>query len=72
MSRIPIQINTWYNCIPNDIKGNVELCMIRRPAIPYPGWIVVTYYDGREVYSGKLVDCIKWVQEHYTERRYYN
>lgn len=69
----PIEINTWYNCIPNKEQDHVELCKICRQYGQYPtAWHVVTYYDGKEVFSGTLNDCLHWINNHYTERRYYN
>lgn len=69
----PIEINTWYNCIPAKEADKVELCKICRTYGSYPStWHIVTYYDDKEVYSGTLNDCLHWINNHYTERRYYN
>lgn len=65
-----ICINTWYNCVPNDVSGNIELCKICRPAGYSSGWQIVTYYDAKEVFSGELKACLRWLEEHITDRRY--
>lgn len=66
----PICINTWYNCVPNDLNGTIELCKICRPAGYSSGWQIITYYDGKEIFSGTLNDCLHWINGHYTDRRY--
>ena len=68
----PIEINTWYNCIPDKSTGNVELCKIWKPA-GSGLWQVCTYYDGRDLFTGTLNDCLHWINNHYTrDRRYFN
>ena len=71
----PIEINTWYNCIPDQKQvGRVELCKICRLHDPKFGynWHIVTYYDGRDLFGGTLNDCLHWINSHHTERRYFN
>lgn len=68
----PIQINTWYNCVPDHEAGKVELCKICRLYAADFHWQVVTYYDGRNVFAGTLNDCLHWINSHFTNRRYYN
>ena len=70
----PIQINTWYNCIPDKKRDKVELCKICRmddDRFKYK-WHIVTYYDGLDIFGGTLNDCLHWINNHYTYRRYYN
>lgn len=68
-----IDFDTWYNClVPNANKLNyVELCKVR---ILEDGFYhVVTYYDGKDLFSSDRVsDCQKWIENHLTNRRYYN
>ena len=70
----PIEINTWYNCIPDPKKDKVELCKICRMEDSRYGyhWHIVTYYDGFDVFGGTLNDCLHWIKIHHTNRRYYN
>lgn len=74
----PIEINTWYNIIPDQKSGRVELAKIcRMPADPDRPkkayhWHIVTYYDGRDIFGGTLNDCLHWINNHSTNRRYYN
>lgn len=70
----PIQINTWYNCIPDKKRDKVELCKICRmydDRFKYK-WHIVTYYDGHDIFGGTLNDCLHWINNHHTYRRYYN
>lgn len=70
----PIEINTWYNCIPDKKRDKVELCKICRmydDRFKYK-WHIVTYYDGHDIFGGTLKDCLHWIHNHHTDRRYYN
>lgn len=70
----PIEINTWYNCIPDKKRDKVELCKICRmydDRFKYK-WHIVTYYDGLDIFGGTLKDCLHWINNHHTNRRYYN
>lgn len=31
---------------------------------------IITYYEGKEVYSGTLNKCKKWIETHWIEKRY--
>ena len=72
----PIQINTWYNCVPDPATGRVELCKICSFTDSKTGlkqWHIVTYYDGKECLCDTLNECLHWINKHYTkERRYFN
>lgn len=70
----PIEINTWYNVVPDPKVGRVELAKICRmnDASFHYNWHIVTYYDGRDIFGGTLNDCLHWINNHSTNRRYYN
>lgn len=73
MIRSTIDYNTWYNClVPDANKTNyVELCKVR--CLSDGNYHVVTYYDGKDLFSSDRVsDCLKWIENHLTNRRYYN
>lgn len=73
MRRSTIDYNTWYNClVPDANKTNyVELCKVRR--LSDGNYHVVTYYDGKDLFSSdRVLDCLKWIENHLTNRRYYN
>lgn len=69
----PIEVNTWYSCRPDKKKpDNVELCKIclmTDSRYKYR-WHIVTYYDGRDLFGGYLNDCLHWISEHASDRRY--
>ena len=70
----PIEINTWYNVIPDRKRDRVELAKICRmtDASYHYKWHIVTYYDGRDLFGGTLNDCLHWINNHSTDRRYFN
>ena len=63
-----ITINTWYNCMVN---GELELCKIvtRFKEMGKNGkvcrWTVITWYTGKDVFSGPLTACEKFIEERY-------
>lgn len=67
-----IEVNTWYNCVPDAKRDTVELCKICMfPDARYHySWHIVTFYNGFDVFGGSLKDCINWIKEHKTDRRY--
>ena len=69
----PIEVNTWYSC-QSDKKqpDKIELCKIclmTNPRYKYR-WHIVTYYDGRDLFGGSLNDCLHWINNHASDRRY--
>lgn len=73
MSRCKIEYNTWYNCLVPDANKNnyVELCKVRLMADGF--YHVVTYYDGKDIFaSDRVAECLNWIENHLTNRRYYN
>ena len=69
----PIEINTWYNCVPDRKKPDqLELCKICRMHDEryHYHWHIVTYYNGTDVFGGELNDCLHWINSHYVNRRY--
>ena len=70
----PIEINKWYNVVPDPKTGRVELakiCRMHDKSFHYQ-WHIVTYYDGRDIFGGSLKDCLHWINSHFTDRRYFN
>lgn len=68
-----IEVNTWYSCEPyKNQPERVELCQIclMTDARYKYRWHIVTYYDRRDLFGGSLKDCINWIKEHRTDRRY--
>ena len=68
-----IDFDTWYNClVPDANKLNyVELCKVRILSDGF--YHVVTYYDGKDVFaSDRVTECLNWIENHLTNRRYYN
>lgn len=75
-------LKSWYTCIP-DNSDKCELCRIQK-VLPSPAgrhgrqdsgsnqvyWCVITYYEGKELYSGTLAQCKKWIESHWIEKRY--
>lgn len=73
MRHSTIDYNTWYNCLVPDANksNNVELCKVRR--LSDCNYHVVTYYDGKDLFSSdRVLECLKWIENHLTNRRYYN
>lgn len=73
MRHSTIDYNTWYNClVPDANKTNyVELCKVCKLSDNL--YHVVTFYDGKDCFSSDCVlDCKKWIENHLTNRRYYN
>ena len=68
----PIEVNTWYNCIPDRERNQVELCKIclMNDERYHYKWHIITYYDGRDLFGGTLNDCLHWINSHCTKRRY--
>ena len=69
-------LNTWYCCQPDpDRFEYFELCKIKREKIRDEhgyryDYLVVTYYDGKELFRGGLKECKEWINKHWVERRY--
>ena len=65
-------------CVQPDMSDQFELCRIQQRKIinaenPYQAvyeYFVITYYDGKELYSGSRKECQKWIDDHWVERRY--
>lgn len=68
----PIEVNTWYCCEPDKKSRDTELCKIcLMTGSPYKyKWHIVTYYDGRDLFGGSLNDCLHWINNHVSNRRY--
>ena len=62
-----ISYNNWFCCQLNN--GSVELCKIK-PVKGAGTYSIITYYDGKEQFSGSLADCKNWIETHWIERRY--
>lgn len=63
-----------WTCCQLDFMGTFELCKIkmRKLSAKQKDYYVITYYDCKEVYSGTLAQCEKWMREHEVDRRYVN
>ena len=68
--------NSWY-CCHLDMPDQFELCRIQqrkttdsKTGLCVYEYFVITYYEGKELYSGSRKDCQKWIDEHWVERRY--
>ena len=68
--------NSWYTC-HLDMPDQFELCRIqqRKETDPETGkcfyvYYVITYYDGKDLFSGTREACRKWINDHWVERRY--
>lgn len=66
-----VSYDNWF-CCSVDNMDCFELCKIkRRKAYDSKSeYYVVTYYEGKEVYSGSLAQCQKWIDTHWVEKRY--
>ena len=53
-----VSFNSWFCCCL-DQTNSVELCKVMRDKGTGMHRII-TYYDGKEVYSGSLYQCKKW------------
>ena len=67
-------LKNWYTCQPDPAVDRFELCRIQKvktsdPAMPV-SWVIITYYDGKEIYSGTLKQCSQWIENHWVEKRY--
>ena len=76
MKDIHIPLNTWYCCQPDDSRLEYfDLCKIRRDKIRDEqgyryDYLIITYYDGKELFRGSLKDCQRWIKDKWIERRY--
>lgn len=68
--------NSWY-CCQLDMPEQYELCRIqqRKNKDPQTGMVVydyfvITYYEGKELFSGTRKECQDWINNHWIERRY--
>lgn len=63
-----IEVNTWYNC---NIGNDLELCKIVRRSknMGIYGvisvWVVTTWYTAKDVFTGSLGSCKKFIEERY-------
>ena len=65
-----ISYNNWF-CCSVDNGEQIELCKIKpKKRANNFNYSVVTYYDGREVYSGSYSQCQEWINTHWIEKRY--
>ena len=60
--------NNWF-CCSIDNSSQIELCKIKQNN-GVGNHSIVTYYDGKEVYSGSLTQCQDWIKTHWIEKRY--
>ena len=60
--------NNWF-CCSIDNSSQIELCKIKQNK-GVGNHSVITYYDGKEVYSGSLTQCQDWIKTHWIEKRY--
>ena len=60
--------NNWF-CCSIDNSSQIELCKIKQNK-GVGNHSIVTYYDGKEVYSGSLTQCQDWIKIHWIEKRY--
>ena len=60
--------NNWF-CCSIDNSSQIELCKIKQNK-GVGNHSIVTYYDGKEVYSGSLSQCQEWIKTHWIEKRY--
>ena len=63
-----VSFNSWFCCCLEQ-TNSVELCKVMRDKGTGTHRII-TYYDGKEVYSGSLEQCRKWIETHWIEKRY--
>lgn len=66
-----ISYDNWF-CCSVDNMDSFELCKIKRRKAydSKSDYYVCTYYEGKEVYSGSLAQCQKWIETHWVEKRY--
>lgn len=60
--------NNWF-CCSIDNSSQIELCKIKQNK-GVGNHSIVTYYVGKEVYSGSLTQCQDWIKTHWIEKRY--
>lgn len=68
----------WMCCALDDMQNGqrFELCKIKATLVTDKHWgyhhmyQIITYYEGKEVFSGNLEECRKWIRDHYVDRRY--
>lgn len=71
-----VSYDSWF-CCSIDSMDAMELCKIKRRKVDQINkadrkfeYYIITYYDGREVYSGSMTQCREWINKHWVERRY--
>ena len=66
-----LSYDNWF-CCSIDFMNSFELCKIKRRKGPdsKSEYYIITYYEGKEVYSGSLAQCQSWINEHWVEKRY--
>lgn len=67
--------NSW-TCVHVDMPESFELVRVQSRKnqldtgkVVYE-YFVITYYDGKELFSGSRKACQKWINDHYVNRRY--
>ena len=63
-----LSYDNWF-CCSVDNSSQIELCKIKQNK-GVGNHSIVTYYDGKEVYSGSLSQCQEWIKTHWIEKRY--
>lgn len=66
-----ISYNNWFCC---DVSGDndIELCRIRtQKKDGFICHVVITYYEGKILFSGSMAECKQWIDKHWLERRYF-
>lgn len=66
-----VSYDNWF-CCSVDNTERFELCKIKRRKTydSKSEYYIVTYYEGKEVYSGSLSQCQEWIKTHWVEKRY--
>lgn len=66
-----LSYDNWFTC-SIDFMSGFELCKIkkRKGFDSKSEYYIITYYDGKELYSGSLAQCQKWIETHWVEKRY--
>ena len=75
--KLHIEADRWYVCWTED-RNHIELCKVRRKEIVTDDkghrvltWMVVTYYDGKELVVGSKYECAAWILNHWLEKEKY-
>ena len=68
----------WFTCALDDVEKikYFELCRINSTHVwdsqknYHHIYEIITYYDGKVVFTGSLKECRQWITTHYVDRRY--